>query len=338
MTRAGLLAVALVALTTNCSEGSAHSGTSGALLQLESPTLDLGVVGDLAPVKRSIGVKNVGDEEVIIESIDNSCHCTTGVMEKNTISPGETVQIDVNYVQDSKLGRVDESMRLRWVGSDGAQVLDIPVVGHVKKFMTVSPASIEFEILASDDKSSQYFEVASVDDQDFDVVDVHLPKFIEYIGTERLATGRHRLEFGLPDDDYSNIEFLKSEIEIETTHPVQRHIQVLGILNVRNALIVEPTAVVARVSDLREQGGFDVSVTRVDGGALSIADVDTGGAPIQASYRTDSETRQSIHFIPAAGAEQLPTMPGDFEIIVLANVGIGTDMVSLKLKILDDSI
>jgi hypothetical protein len=58
---------------------------------------DMGEMAATTATERSFTVKNIGKAELVIDKISASCGCTTAVVGKNNLAPGESTTVRVTY-------------------------------------------------------------------------------------------------------------------------------------------------------------------------------------------------------------------------------------------------
>lgn len=324
-------------MCVSCVPTPSAKALAGPELQPQVALVDLGIIGNLASVRSSFIVKNVGDKPAVITSVHGSCRCTAAKPDRDEIQPGDSIEIALTFNPRSKLGKLYETVEVIWDGA-GFQSLVMPIIAEVKEYLTVNANSLSFEVPGAKGANKAYLEVASADDEDFDIVGVTVPNFLLYESAVRLDRGRHRLAFGLVSEEETSPAMHKGTIDIETTHPNQTHVQLLSVLNVRYSLVAEPSAGLLRVSEQGEPDIFEVAVSRVDGIPFRIGRIDTAGAPLRALYETKSDVRHAIRFVPndLKRAGGLRAIAHSFPIQILGERR-NSERVTVNLVILDES-
>ncbi|WP_440880734.1 DUF1573 domain-containing protein [Tenacibaculum sp. C7A-26P2] len=85
--------ILFIALTVNAQE-----------IQFDEETIDYGKIAPGSEGKRVFKFTNVGDEPLIIESVQSTCGCTVPKKPEKPIMPGEKGEIEVSYDTKRKGG------------------------------------------------------------------------------------------------------------------------------------------------------------------------------------------------------------------------------------------
>ena len=83
----------------------------GPKLEFESETIDFGTIAQDSEPYRTIKIKNVGDEPLLITNARGSCGCTVPTVPKKPIAPGETAEMKVRY-DTKRLGNINKTVTL----------------------------------------------------------------------------------------------------------------------------------------------------------------------------------------------------------------------------------
>jgi hypothetical protein len=69
-------------------------------------------------VRQVFQVRNIGEGELMIESVSTSCGCTTAEISSNSLAPGVTADLQVTYDPLAHAGATGEFMRQVFVRSN----------------------------------------------------------------------------------------------------------------------------------------------------------------------------------------------------------------------------
>lgn len=105
----------------------------------EKPVQEFHVVPEDKAVIAQFAFKNTGTESVKIKRVVTSCGCTTAKLAKETYAPGESGEIEVNFVFGSRRG---PQRKLVTVTSADKQVWRLDLRSWIHEPLTVSPALV----------------------------------------------------------------------------------------------------------------------------------------------------------------------------------------------------
>lgn len=127
-------------------------------------------------INRKIKLSNVGDQDLIVKSIDFTCGCTipkillssgkevTPVMEKLgsyiALKPNEWAEIKLQFQTIGRFGNVKHRMDI-FTNNPYGQVAHIPIVAEVTRAFTLSPHSLDFGLVDRGVKTTKTVRVES---------------------------------------------------------------------------------------------------------------------------------------------------------------------------------
>ena len=85
---------------------------TGAFIQLDSNSLNYGVIKKDSNGKRVITFKNTGDKPLIITDCNGSCGCTVPTCPTKSILPGNQGIITINY-DTKRLGSFNKTVKIK---------------------------------------------------------------------------------------------------------------------------------------------------------------------------------------------------------------------------------
>jgi hypothetical protein len=87
-------------LNAACSNSSKDKATSGFTnLVVKKRLIDLGRVHGSDDITVNFVLINAGNDNLRLERIEVSCHCTSGVLPMDPVAPGDSVVIPVTYTK-----------------------------------------------------------------------------------------------------------------------------------------------------------------------------------------------------------------------------------------------
>lgn len=106
--------------------GGAQAGT----LTAEPNLIEFGTLREGPPVKKMVTLTNHGGTPVMISNVTTSCSCTTTVLEKNSLQPGESAGLEITYNTYKFPGKFQKYVNVSW-GNEEAEKAVITMVGMV---------------------------------------------------------------------------------------------------------------------------------------------------------------------------------------------------------------
>jgi hypothetical protein len=130
----GILAIVLMATFRLAAQATPTEGqpaatpTSGAILKLESETVDYGTIDQGGDPLRLAKFTNTGTEPLIISGAKGSCGCTVPNWPKDPIMPGESSQIEIRY-DTKRVGAINKTVTV--TSNDPSSPAVIKVIGTI---------------------------------------------------------------------------------------------------------------------------------------------------------------------------------------------------------------
>lgn len=116
-------------------------GTAQPKLAIDKPEIDLGVVWRGTVKKATFTIKNIGSEPLKILQMVPSCGCTTIKRPKDTLAPGESDNVEVEFSSATFRGRV-ESKRVDIMTNDPtAEYATVKLVADVREELAPTEGS-----------------------------------------------------------------------------------------------------------------------------------------------------------------------------------------------------
>ena len=100
----------LISLQVNAQSDTLKA--TGAFIQLDSNSLNYGVIKKDSNGKRVITFKNTGDKPLIITDCNGSCGCTVPTCPTESILPGNQGIITINY-DTKRLGSFNKTVKIK---------------------------------------------------------------------------------------------------------------------------------------------------------------------------------------------------------------------------------
>jgi hypothetical protein len=90
----------------------ASEDAAGPRIRVEPTTFDFGRVLPRRTLRKEFRLRNLGDEELVIERVSRSCRCTEAVADERSLEPGASTPLRVKLETRSSTGRMEERVLL----------------------------------------------------------------------------------------------------------------------------------------------------------------------------------------------------------------------------------
>lgn len=107
----GLGLVLLIVVFSSC--GSLSAGK----IDLFTGEADFGTISNSDPVTKTFEIRNSGAGNLTINGLSTSCSCTTAVVSKSFLEPGETVELSITFDPGAHNGATGKFMRQIFIES-----------------------------------------------------------------------------------------------------------------------------------------------------------------------------------------------------------------------------
>ncbi len=154
-------------------ELAAKTESPGAVLQ-EDPVLvvhDFGIARQNTVLRHAFGVKNLGDEPLILDSLTSSCICTVVNGSSETIAPGETEYYELALSTKNSKGNINGQVlaEFRNGRSEHASVV-FEGIAAVYSEMSPSAEEVRWFVLEGDEPQVQVVDIQNFSDTEWSAV------------------------------------------------------------------------------------------------------------------------------------------------------------------------
>ena len=115
MSRAGMALAALLALAVAAPPATARAGEGdeGPRLRVEPASFDFGRAQRERSLRKEFTLRNLGDRELVIDSVSTTCGCTAAVAGDKRVAPGRSTPLLVTLETRHYSGRVERRVLVR---------------------------------------------------------------------------------------------------------------------------------------------------------------------------------------------------------------------------------
>jgi hypothetical protein len=145
MKRSHLHLVAVLLLGMNTSAQEVSSGPQSATISSPEPIYNFGTVTNKPSISHTFVLKNTGTSELVISKVKPSCGCTTANLSKNTLQPGEEVEVSATLSLKGRKGKQRKTITV--LSNDRTTPrFALQLVGNVHQVVNVLPSQAVFNI------------------------------------------------------------------------------------------------------------------------------------------------------------------------------------------------
>lgn len=197
-----------------------------------------------SPLKTKVQIKNVGNEDLVIEKVKPSCGCTTAPLDKDVLKPNETANIDVE-LKVSHAGPISKNIRISSNDPSGPTKI-IRLKAEVQELLAITPSkTLRFRHLKVGEESSAKLTLHNKDSKPITIstesIDPENMK-ISFVGKKGEVSGKTVIAPGekielkaivTPDKE----GYFQSKINLTTDHKNHKNVRISGFGNVKSSPI-----------------------------------------------------------------------------------------------------
>ncbi len=106
--------------------GSLAALAAGPEIKIDQAVHDFGSIKEAdGPVTHAFIITNTGDAPLVVISANAACGCTTPIIPREPIKPGESAELKVKYDPKGRPGEFSKSVRVKLNTKDGRTSLKI---------------------------------------------------------------------------------------------------------------------------------------------------------------------------------------------------------------------
>jgi hypothetical protein len=205
---------------------------------------DFGTVAVAAKTEFRFPIENHFSSPMHIQSVRASCGCTTPIVEKSLIEPGQTGAVVARFNTDTFKGKRGATLTV---------VIDQPlysevrlrVDGYIRSDMVFHPGAIEFGQLNEGQPATMSSSVAYAGRGDWSILDVHSnrPWLRPSVLEKSRSGGRVNYEIKVELSDDAPVGFFQDELVVLTNDRTMPRVSLRVSGQIDSALQVSPQAI-----------------------------------------------------------------------------------------------
>ena len=239
----GLFCSALFAILLTGAGTANAQGTPS--LVCDERVLDFGTVRNVDKITHTFVLKNVGDVDLVIQRVRPTCGCTTTKLPRDTIPPGESVDLDMTL---SLVGRQGHQRKSIYISSNDptSPEYQLEVTGSIQREIEMYPAQLFFNQSMHGAAATRAVRVVfntempcritGVATGTTDALEVQVAPVIE--GKE------YRIDVSISSNAPVVSGYSRWEVFLETDHPTRSRLSVPVLSYVRKDINVIPPELV----------------------------------------------------------------------------------------------
>jgi hypothetical protein len=192
---------------------------AGPTLDCSVPHHDFGVVWDRNIVSHQFKVRNIGDEALLITKVRSDCGCTTAHLRKKQLSPGEQMDIDVQFSL-AGLSSVKQKTIYVYSNDSGQPCYKLTLAATIRRSIELSSEELTFSALQKEVETEKKVHIRFTSSESHHVMSP-VTSNISFCETRltTIETGReYMVSAQLHADDIPE-GLTRGEIVINTDHP-----------------------------------------------------------------------------------------------------------------------
>jgi hypothetical protein len=129
--------------------------TAGKVEVVNGPDLDFGTMVKGSKRNHKFILKNVGDEEVRVWYMSSTCKCTVGKLDKKTLAPDESTEVDLEWTVE---GLLDEFAQTATIGTSAVDQEEIKLTIHGRvgqNYVFDPPSQVISDFLSNAENSTR---------------------------------------------------------------------------------------------------------------------------------------------------------------------------------------
>lgn len=248
-------------------------------MELSLDDWDLGEIYQWSDPTKEITIKNTGDQDLLIQSINTSCGCTAVVLEDKVVKPGGKTAMKIDFAAYNFIGRFRKEVVVatnagsKAVSLHGTIKADKASVGLVEPEVldlgVVAPYETKFLMITIRNKGNIGLPVKGIAVPKGFFLDSSLPSEVPSRGSLTARLGYRPVKDAGPIDDDISIQFSNSQKELR--------VKVLGYISemgqVRDAVIITPASI--KVSAGMSNPSVEVGIKNQGSGNVEIESVES---------------------------------------------------------------
>ncbi len=144
--------------------------SSGHVIVLEGDHYDFGSMQRGATLSHVFVLKNVGAMPVGLKKGKTTCKCTFSALDKNTLMPGETCEVEVEWTPKSYSDEFLQTAEIKITESISQQSIQLKVGGRVIQVVRPVPHELTFHNISSNGDSSALLRIFNFTGQTFKIL------------------------------------------------------------------------------------------------------------------------------------------------------------------------
>ena len=170
-------------------------------------------------VQHKYKFKNIGQGELIINSVKSSCGCTAALVSKKNLLTNEAGEVEVKFNPGFYVGRVSKSVTVNSNDPENPK-FKLTITGEVAEEITLNPKRVIFGMIKKGEKCSRNLEIKPTAGVGIEIKKVESPN--QYVTILRKSDTEYQIDF----TKYDNIGRFNGIVFVYTNSKKQERIDV----------------------------------------------------------------------------------------------------------------
>lgn len=162
----------------------------------DEETYDFGKVFIGENVQHKYKFKNVGQGELIINSVKSSCGCTAALVSKKNLLAKEVGEVEVKFNPGFYVGKVSKSVTVNSNDPENPK-FKLTITGEVAEEINVNPKRISFGMIKKGDSCSRSLDIKPTAGVGVEIKKVESPN--QYVTISRKSDTEYQIDFAKYD-------------------------------------------------------------------------------------------------------------------------------------------
>ncbi|MFO1492624.1 MAG: DUF1573 domain-containing protein [Kiritimatiellia bacterium] len=146
-------------------------------IECDQPKFDFGTSLNDRVIEHSFTLRNAGDEELVIQSVNPSCGCTLAEIGDKNLAPGESTVVKARLDLSNRLGRQDKNIAV-FSNDPANRTLTLLISGDSISALKIDPPVLAFGTISPTGTVTKTVFITSSLGEKFKVLDVVSPQKI----------------------------------------------------------------------------------------------------------------------------------------------------------------
>ncbi|GAB4316263.1 MAG: hypothetical protein Kow0059_08730 [Candidatus Sumerlaeia bacterium] len=305
------------AASASAATHASNKTPTGPRIQFAETSHDFGTVYNDTVVSHIFKFTNTGDQTLLIENVKTGCGCTSTLLGKKEIAPGETGEIEVKFNTRGKHGLNRQTIGV-FSNDPTAKQVSLGIVVNVQRDLTIKPLSSYMGNLGVGESKTQKISlIAGRDDLEITKVETSSPDVKAVLNplSERSADGHKQweLEITMTAREVES-SMMRETVTIHTNSPNLPKAEVFVQARVVGDITLNPTLLYFGSIKPGQSVKRDAVLMSRKGQLVEVDHVSTNTLPIKVNVTRELEGKMTRIEAEYTAPDKATTLRGNLDI------------------------